>query len=255
MGRKHAAMAIFGMTRDPASHLQKQGNDDIVTVTEKIGSSSGASQSSSSPLANNKNVRSRSSWISKLSSSRDNNNSSSSTSNVTTITTTTGTCLPFEIDSTTCSSQMVSLLHPEQDYADDEEAASDLGNHHLKSNMHNNTTTATKPAIAKARFQILFAAVLYGTSFPLTKILDDHIPLGPSLALRFGLATLVTLPWLWEEPAIDWPTTSRPALVQGMGVGVWVSIGFLAQAIGIVTTQANKVWNVHVVIWNKHDCD
>jgi drug/metabolite transporter (DMT)-like permease len=133
----------------------------------------------------------------------------------------------FEIDQQVCA-----LLQTERD--GDEEDGTDMDS--------NQKTNPSKGAIWKARSQILLAAVLYGTSFPLTKVIDDHIPLGPSLALRFGLATLVTLPWLWEVPALDW-STSRRATIQGMGVGVWVSIGFLAQAIGIVTTQANKVWN------------
>jgi hypothetical protein len=99
-----------------------------------------------------------------------------------------------------------------------------------------------KSSYWKARARILLAAILYGTSFPLTKILDEHIPLGISLALRFGLATLVAFPWLTERPAIDWKV-SKQAIREGMEVGVWLSVGFLAQAIGIVSTQSNKVSN------------
>jgi hypothetical protein len=100
--------------------------------------------------------------------------------------------------------------------------------------------TAQKSSQWKARARILLAAILYGTSFPLTKILDEHIPLGISLALRFGLASLVAFPWLTERPAIDWKV-SKQAIKEGMEVGVWLSVGFLAQAIGIVSTQSNKV--------------
>ena len=238
MGRKHAAMTILGMSRDPVSHVHRQANDCIPVHCETIGSIACAdtddpsklcASNSSSPLTGS--VRSRYSWM-KLPVLRRSASSNGA--------------FPFEIDVDN-NSQVSALLHyPERD-TDQECGINDMNimdlnqdNNNNKSN--NNNPNPSKAAIYKARVQILVAAILYGTSFPLTKILDDHaIPLGPSLALRFGLATLVTLPWLWEQPALDWKTTSRPALIQGMGVGVWVAIGFLAQAIGIVTTQANKV--------------
>lgn len=224
MVRKYAA--ILGITRAPVSHLEQDNNNHHNNRHETIPSGSSIaddfrdgqatlSSSQSSPVIS-RTVRSTYSWI-KLPQVKPTTHGS-----------------PFEIDDQVCA-----LL--QADRGGDEEDGIDLDPNH-KSNP-------SKAAIWKARSQILLAAVLYGTSFPLTKVIDDHIPLGPSLALRFGLATLVTLPWLWEVPALDW-STSRRAIIQGMGVGVWVSIGFLAQAIGIVTTQANKVRihsNVHPI--------
>jgi hypothetical protein len=118
----------------------------------------------------------------------------------------------------------------------DEEAGEDV------MNFNNNEPIPSTRQIRTARFQIILAAALYGTSFPLIKILDDHIPVGVSLTMRFALATLVSMYWLLERPQLNWKT-SRHAITQGIEVGVWVSIGFLAQAIGMVTTQANKVGN------------
>jgi hypothetical protein len=92
----------------------------------------------------------------------------------------------------------------------------------------------------RARGYLLLAALLYGTSFPLIKILDDNIPVGISLTLRFGLALLVTLPWLLENPRLDWNSSLR-ATLSGMELGMWDQAGFLTQALGMVTAKANKV--------------
>lgn len=99
----------------------------------------------------------------------------------------------------------------------------------------------SKMQIWKARAFLLLCAILYGTSFPLIKILGDtSMPVGMSLTIRFGLAALVTFPWLIEAPAIDW-TTSYHATLSGMEIGVWNIIGFLSQAMGLMTEKSNKV--------------
>jgi hypothetical protein len=119
----------------------------------------------------------------------------------------------------------------------------------------------------KARLLLLGAAVLYGTNFSVIKILGDTMPVGISSTLRFGLASLATLPWLlappkdgssllpistnaedknwWESP---WDTlqsvtstTTVGAALAGFEVGLWNSIGYLAQAVGLETTDASKV--------------
>ena len=186
------------------SHVEVVHDETMAFLSDSVHDQKIQVSPSTSPL--NRSVRSRSNWI-RLPQLRTSPNK----------------VAPLEIDNP------VGLPKSPTDDLDNESFADSLPK-----------STPSRDALWKARLQILLASVLYGTSFPLTKILDDHIPLGPSLTLRFGLASLVTLPWLWEHPVLDWKT-SRPALVQGMQVGVWVSIGFLAQAIGIVTTKANKV--------------
>lgn len=113
-----------------------------------------------------------------------------------------------------------------------------------------------------ARLLLLVAAALYGTNFSVVKILDDHIPVGMASTLRFGLATLVTLPWLLappkpqdvhtEECSVDTlhdaPLTAAcsnkdptwGAISTGFEVGLWNSIAYLAQAVGLETTDASK---------------
>jgi len=100
-------------------------------------------------------------------------------------------------------------------------------------------STPSKATLWTARFYLILSAILYGTAYPLVKILDDTMPVPVSLTLRFGMASLVTLPWLFESPAVDW-NTSIQATVRGAEVGLWDCLGFLAQALALMTTTSNK---------------
>ena len=114
-------------------------------------------------------------------------------------------------------------------------------------------------AINKARLLLLVAAALYGTNFSCVKLLGEaHIPVGASSTLRFGMAAIATLPWLLP-PKEDWDkvlnsskqniqtlyktvstTPSFAAAAAGLEVGLWNSIGYVAQAVGLETTAASK---------------
>ena len=89
----------------------------------------------------------------------------------------------------------------------------------------------------KARTLLAVAAALYGTNFSLVKLLGNTMPEGISLTLRFALAALVTLPWLFEDIQND---GTLMATWLGFEVGIWNSIGYIAQAVGLETTQASK---------------
>lgn len=88
----------------------------------------------------------------------------------------------------------------------------------------------------KARLLLCVSAALYGTNFSVVKILGDTMPVGVSSTLRFGLAALVTFPWLLMNPKQG----SLTAAWLGFEVGLWNSIGFIAQAIGLETTPASE---------------
>jgi drug/metabolite transporter (DMT)-like permease len=88
----------------------------------------------------------------------------------------------------------------------------------------------------KARLLLCASAALYGTNFSVVKILGDTMPVGLSSALRFGLAALVTLPWLIMNPKQG----SVNAAWLGFEVGLWNSIGYIAQAVGLETTPASE---------------
>jgi drug/metabolite transporter (DMT)-like permease len=107
-------------------------------------------------------------------------------------------------------------------------------------------------AVFFARLLLIGAAALYGTNFSLVKIMgESQLPVGVSSSLRFGLAALVTSPWLFASPQSEattslvsdkdaWKMEAWPAIVAGMEVGVWNSIGFISQAVGLQTTAASK---------------
>jgi hypothetical protein len=104
-------------------------------------------------------------------------------------------------------------------------------------------------AIWKARLLLVVAAALYGTNFSLVKVLGETMPVGVSAALRFGLASFLTLPWLLQpanklnthETEKDAADAARGATLAGFEVGMWNSIGYIAQAVGLATTDASKV--------------
>jgi drug/metabolite transporter (DMT)-like permease len=90
--------------------------------------------------------------------------------------------------------------------------------------------------VAKARLLLCAAAALYGTNFSVVKILGDTMPVGVSSTLRFGLAALAAFPWLVMNPKQG----SLTAAWLGFEVGMWNSIGYIAQAIGLETTPASE---------------
>jgi len=109
--------------------------------------------------------------------------------------------------------------------------------------------------IVRARWLLVAAAALYGTNFSVVKMLGDEMPVGISTSLRFGLAALATLPWLVQgflpkmnsktndlDPSeMQLENASRVmATMYGLEVGLWNSIGYVAQAVGLETTLASK---------------
>eukprot|EP00571_Detonula_confervacea_P004161 CAMPEP_0172312970 /NCGR_PEP_ID=MMETSP1058-20130122/18934_1 /TAXON_ID=83371 /ORGANISM="Detonula confervacea, Strain CCMP 353" /LENGTH=443 /DNA_ID=CAMNT_0013026539 /DNA_START=382 /DNA_END=1710 /DNA_ORIENTATION=+ len=129
----------------------------------------------------------------------------------------------------------------------------------------------TKPILSdvwKARLLLLLSAALYGTNFTFVKALDDTMSVGMSSTLRFGFAAVAMLPCLFtpideemkmlakernsdagdgqqgnilsqltqfmEEP------TRLSVILTGMEIGMYVSIGYIAQALGLQTTTASK---------------
>jgi drug/metabolite transporter (DMT)-like permease len=106
---------------------------------------------------------------------------------------------------------------------------------------------STTPAIKQeqdvwnARFLLLGAAALYGTNFSFVKLLGEGMPVGAMGTMRFGLAALVTLPWLFAKPRESSDmTTTLAASLAGFEVGLWNSVGYVSQAIGLETTSASK---------------
>lgn len=128
----------------------------------------------------------------------------------------------------------------------------------------------------KARFLLLLSAALYGTNFTLVKSLNESMSVGISSTLRFGFAALVMLPQLLKpideelkaivkerkksnasenhgyvhnkesgalntiKQLLDEPTRLSAGLA-GIEIGLYNSVGYISQAIGLKTTTASKV--------------
>jgi len=99
----------------------------------------------------------------------------------------------------------------------------------------------------KARLLLIIAAALYGTNFTCVKMLDESVPVGISATLRFALATLATLPWLvgpsdkpLQHDAVEKDATHFAAAIAGFEVGIWNSIGYISQAVGLESSDASK---------------
>jgi drug/metabolite transporter (DMT)-like permease len=128
----------------------------------------------------------------------------------------------------------------------------------INENGDDNAVVASEEAIWRARWLLIGAAALYGTNFSVVKLLGDEMPVGISTSLRFGLAALATLPWLVggylpslsgdsdDANVIDSELSATQndrrvmAMMYGLEVGLWNSIGYVAQAVGLETTLASE---------------
>jgi drug/metabolite transporter (DMT)-like permease len=108
------------------------------------------------------------------------------------------------------------------------------------SSAYTSDETRDEGDLWRARMLLVGAAALYGTNFSLVKILGDTMPVGISTTLRFGLAALATLPWLLDSKLLSGEKNAQTAAWLGLEVGMWNSIGYVAQAVGLETTLASK---------------
>ena len=96
-----------------------------------------------------------------------------------------------------------------------------------------------------SRVLVLVAAALYGTNFACVKAIDETIPIGVAAAMRFGLAAVVTAPFLFgggdtEENQVTTTSSSSLPLLLGLEIGVWNAVGYLSQAAGLEGVSASK---------------
>jgi drug/metabolite transporter (DMT)-like permease len=87
------------------------------------------------------------------------------------------------------------------------------------------------------RVAVLAICILWSTNFAVIKEIFHAAPtIDPSLyaAIRFSLATLVLLPRTFNS------LRNPDLMLSSMGIGLFVFFGYLGQAIGLLTTTANK---------------
>lgn len=98
-----------------------------------------------------------------------------------------------------------------------------------------------KPSVATARLLLVAAAALYGTNFACVKLLGGTaMPVEVSSMLRFGMASVATLPWLLSDSNDFFASEDWKAIQAGLVVGGWNAIGYISQAVGLETTLASK---------------
>lgn len=100
--------------------------------------------------------------------------------------------------------------------------------------------------IWQARVMLLIAAALYGTNFTFVKVLNENMPLEFGTFLRFSLAAMSTMPFLFSKQSSmvkgsdDAQNIQKyGAIIGGLEVGIWNAMGYLFQAIGLETTPAS----------------
>ncbi len=80
---------------------------------------------------------------------------------------------------------------------------------------------------------LLVVALLWGSNFGALKYLDTcGVDVSLLTAMRFFLATGALLPFLWGK--------GMDVFKAGLEVGLWVTLGYITQAIGLETTEASK---------------
>jgi drug/metabolite transporter (DMT)-like permease len=100
-----------------------------------------------------------------------------------------------------------------------------------------NAQTVAKPYLksSTARALLVSCAALYGSNYPLTKLLQDSLHASFVTALRFVIASLFFIPATIKGLRGD------AELVAGsIELGVWCTIGFISQAIVLTKTSASK---------------
>lgn len=123
--------------------------------------------------------------------------------------------------------------------------------------VRNNLPSLVLNDVWKARLLLLLSAALYGTNFSVVKQLDEIIPVGVASTLRFGFASFAMMPLLLAPMSDEfWSNIKNTASkttyafmepsrlsvgLAGMEIGLWNSIGYISQAIGLRTTAASTV--------------
>jgi drug/metabolite transporter (DMT)-like permease len=90
-----------------------------------------------------------------------------------------------------------------------------------------------KPDNSIYKAMLLVVALLWGSNFGALKYLDTcGVDVSLLTAMRFALASGALLPFLWGK--------GMPVFKAGLEVGLWVTLGYITQAIGLETTEASK---------------
>lgn len=87
-----------------------------------------------------------------------------------------------------------------------------------------------------ADFSLLLITLVWGSTFVIVKWAIKDLPPFPFLAIRFALAFLSLLPFLWFQKA----HISRGTLLKGAALGVFLFSGYAWQTVGLQYTTASN---------------
>lgn len=87
-----------------------------------------------------------------------------------------------------------------------------------------------------ADLSLLFVALSWGATFIIVKTAVQDLPPFPFLAIRFALAFVTLLPFVWTQRRY----LNKSAIGKGMLVGVFLFVGYVFQTIGLQYTTASN---------------
>lgn len=98
-----------------------------------------------------------------------------------------------------------------------------------------------------ADLSLLFVALSWGATFIIVKTAVQDLPPFPFLAVRFALAFITLLPFLWTQRQ----HINLTAIGKGMLIGIFLFLGYVSQTIGLQYTSASNagfITGLNVVI-------
>lgn len=87
-----------------------------------------------------------------------------------------------------------------------------------------------------ANLSLLAITLVWGATFVVVKRATEDLPVFPFLTLRFGLAFLTLLPFVWTQRA----DLTRSSLYKGLGIGSILFLGYASQTVGLQYTSASN---------------
>jgi len=87
-----------------------------------------------------------------------------------------------------------------------------------------------------ADFSLLLVTLVWGSTFVIVKLAIKDLPPFPFLAIRFGLAFISLVPFIWFQKA----HISKGTLLKGIALGVILFSGYAWQTIGLQYTTASN---------------
>ena len=87
-----------------------------------------------------------------------------------------------------------------------------------------------------ADLSLLAITLVWGATFVIVKRATEDLPVFIFLEIRFGLAFLTLLPFVWTQRA----HLTRPSLYKGLGIGSILFLGYASQTIGLQYTSASN---------------